>query len=692
MLAVSLAACGDGGDSPGPSERDRESNNTISADAGNDDATGCEGQDCEDAEDQQVEEVCDGIDNDGDGQVDEVCECVGDDTESCGSSLGECQKGVRTCTNGTWGTCDGGVSPTDEVCDTFDNDCDGEADNLDEPPRWYKDGDGDGFGASDEFREGCTQPGGYYAEGGDCNNSDPAIHPGAEEVCDGADNNCDGTVDEDCGCEAGTSQACGSSVGACQQGSQECTNGAWGACTGQTESSVEVCDDIDNDCDGQTDEDCDADGDGWCDDGRTVTGTPSVCPNGGGDCNDGETSIHPSAEVGACDGVDNDCDGTVDDFQAIPNSSSTFDLGGSNYNALPFPPTLQVARTDDGFCAAGYDSSAGELTVGYFRADGTSQTETIQVAASAFGFNLLDVTAGNGSCVALYYDRVTTGAYNGLVATRWTPGSTGTHRVQIATDAEQRSGYWYAAIHFDTSLNNWRVVYARDNNGVVDLGMKSMASGFLATSSPTGFLAFDTGNTSLGDIEVGPGIRSQDHFTVAWQAANNSIHVGTYHSTSSGSQFTEHPNLHVGSSSIQQNSVRLSLEKISGTVYLAYRDRNTIIEIRKLATNLTNYEYLSLSSGVSSSNPPKYWPRERLSGGGPTTSPFTSRLGWLLDPGLNYMTQFRFGQHGLGNNDFAYNPTNDTLVSIRTDGDILEAVSLPNEPQYRLKVEQYTCY
>lgn len=82
-----------------------------------------------------------------------------------------------------------------ELCDGIDNDCDGEVDDV--LNTYWVDGDGDGYGAGLPVALiACSTPTGYSDNSDDCNDSDGTVHPGAEELCDGIDNNCDGNVDE----------------------------------------------------------------------------------------------------------------------------------------------------------------------------------------------------------------------------------------------------------------------------------------------------------------------------------------------------------------------------------------------------------------------------------------------------------------------------------------------------------------
>jgi hypothetical protein len=80
-------------------------------------------------------------------------------------------------------------------CDGRDDDCDGEVDEG-VTNTYFQDDDNDGYGSSDFTAEACAPPTGWVDRGGDCNDSDPVVYPGATEVDDGIDNDCDGDVDE----------------------------------------------------------------------------------------------------------------------------------------------------------------------------------------------------------------------------------------------------------------------------------------------------------------------------------------------------------------------------------------------------------------------------------------------------------------------------------------------------------------
>ncbi len=87
----------------------------------------------------------------------------------------------------------------EEICDEIDNDCDGEIDTDSEAAQvWYIDGDMDGFGEERTSQVSCEDltEEGWVITSSDCDDEEPDIHPGAEDLCDGLDNDCDGVPDD----------------------------------------------------------------------------------------------------------------------------------------------------------------------------------------------------------------------------------------------------------------------------------------------------------------------------------------------------------------------------------------------------------------------------------------------------------------------------------------------------------------
>ncbi|MDP2310815.1 MAG: polysaccharide lyase family 7 protein [Pseudomonadota bacterium] len=95
-------------------------------------------------------------------------------------------------------TDDTGCPASLEVCDGVDNDCNGLVDDFPEDGGvWYADVDGDGHGDASSPILACEAPAGAVAGSDDCEDADPAIHPGAGEICNGLDDDCDGALDDD---------------------------------------------------------------------------------------------------------------------------------------------------------------------------------------------------------------------------------------------------------------------------------------------------------------------------------------------------------------------------------------------------------------------------------------------------------------------------------------------------------------
>ena len=386
------------------------------------------------------EETCDGIDNDLDGAIDEDFDVDGDGWISCD---GDCDDD------------DAAVNPdATELCNAIDDDCDGLTDDADDSvadqSTWYADADSDGYGDVADTLVSCDQPTGYVGDSSDCDDTDGAVNPGATELCNGIDDDCDAAVDEgfdsdvdgiaDCfdteecdgvdndgdglvdddddsvvdqstwyadtdadgyGDAGSTTVACfepdgyepdetdcDDSDGAVNPGATEVCNGIDDDCDAAVDEGfdsdtdgladcfdTEECDGLDNDGDGLVDDDddsvvgqstwyADADADGYGDLGSTTLACyqPDGWTDDATDCNDDDAAVNPGATE-VCNGIDDDCDGLVDDDDSPVSGTSTWyaDTDGDGYGD---PRVTQTAcEQPDGWTDDGSDCDDDDAAV-----------------------------------------------------------------------------------------------------------------------------------------------------------------------------------------------------------------------------------------------------------------------------------------------------------------------------------------
>jgi Notch 1 len=272
-------------------------------------------------------EKCNGLDDDCDGSIDNAPVDIG---QPCGTSAkGVCKLGVFECGPCSPGdadcrVCVGAVGPSAEVCNGLDDDCNGLIDDGVLPGV----GDSCGGGAASE----CQGTGALACVNGELKCE--GVIGASAEVCDGKDNNCDGKIDND---PVDVGFSCGQVFPPCLPGKTVCKSSG-GTATVECEAPEseypqgEVCNGIDDNCDGSIDNleaGVEGSGDACSTDENVDVSTlqkgsckPGAlkCVGGAMQCLGGQ---YPSEEI--CDGVDNDCDGQADDQAPCPTGLSCID-------------------------------------------------------------------------------------------------------------------------------------------------------------------------------------------------------------------------------------------------------------------------------------------------------------------------------------------------------------------------------
>ncbi len=237
-------------------------------------------------------ETCNGKDDDCDGRVDNVKDTTRSITQSC--TANGCA-GTQACSSGSWGACNpNSSSQSNETCNGKDDDCDGKVDNVKNTNNPIE-----RFCVTNSCEGSQTCVSGNWAV---CQVKPTAVKT---EVCNGKDDDCDGVIDNAKGSTSANSltQPCKTS---CGSGTETCVSGRFANCTAP-QPKAEDCNGKDDDCDGSIDED-------WASNLGKSCKTP--CGSGVLQCNKSGRDLYcaaPNVTPEVCDGKDNDCDGSVDE-------------------------------------------------------------------------------------------------------------------------------------------------------------------------------------------------------------------------------------------------------------------------------------------------------------------------------------------------------------------------------------------
>ena len=448
--------------------------------------------DCDDADPAaypgQIEAWYDGVDADCSAGSDHDQDGDGDDLAPLGSDCDDSDP-ARS-----------GV--TEERCDLVDNDCDGLTDD-DDPSTvdrllWYADADGDGFGAEPAALEACDAALTWSDRGGDCDDSNASVWPGAPETWyDGLDGDCGGGDDDDADADG---------YAAVEVGGDDCADFDADIHPG----AVEQCDGAgeDEDCDGLVDGAdpdavdvdwyVDADADGWgAGTATTSCEAPADSVTRDGDCDDGDAAVSPSAVETWYDGVDADCLADDDEDQDHDGYTLAEDCDDSDPLVRPYAWEVPLNGLDDD-CDGGADLAdpSGSLSLVLGDDDYVGVALPFPFAFCGESFDTAYVGA-NGwvtfrSGEGDYAESSANFVYYRAIAGLWDDLSPQYGEVVVVVDAGVLAVHFRSVPEFGSAEGNSFSIVLHES-GVFDLGYEAIA----ATDGLAGYSCADTVGTEV---------------------------------------------------------------------------------------------------------------------------------------------------------------------------------------------------
>jgi len=549
-----------------------------------------------------AEELCDDVDHDCDGDPSNGLTFETYYADGDLDGFGAAADAVATCDGAPVGFVALGTDCDDtddqvhpdavEVCDDVDHDCDGGPSNGLIFATFYGDGDLDGFGeASDSVLVCDGAPPGYVSSATDCDDADDQVNPGAAEVCDDVDHDCDGLPGNGLTFEGWFLDADGDGAGSFYDSVFTCDGPPAGHVAQGTDcddaddttfpGAPEQCDAVDHDCDGDPANGvnfsswyADADGDGFGDYGDSV----AVCgapPQGyvqiPTDCDDADDTSFPGA-VEQCDAVDHDCDGGAATGDVFATVYPDVDLDGFGDGASPVACNVAPAT----YVVDGSDCDDGNLDVH------PAATETCNGIDD-------DCDSGTSEAGLISFDDGTTVAdlsssLSGSTVTTWTspgPGRLdvceGTWHVRLSlghdVDVVGHPGGTEAALEGDFAGTVVSAVGADVRVNLVDLvvqeglgsttigGGRTAAGGAVACNGPGAFLQLEGVTLKNSAAAYGGGL-------VAWDCdvvMVDSLVMSNGADLSGAGAFVENGTLDITGTTFQSNDTGLYS---GGAVYL----------------------------------------------------------------------------------------------------------------------------